>query len=103
MIYLIDRGFRIKCAPNILINQVNCSKIYNDCFCLGCCSSNVKDNNIKVNDSDTDNDSYKNSDDVNINANVNDNIYDNANDKKMIVLMILFMIKNNNVYDEAKT
>ena len=43
MIYLIDRGFRIKSALNILVNQVNCPEIYNECFCLGC-HVNVNDN-----------------------------------------------------------
>ena len=32
MIYLIDRGFRIKSALNILVNQVKCPEIYNECF-----------------------------------------------------------------------
>ena len=41
MIYLIDRGFRIKRALNILVNQCKYSGIYNECFCLGC---NVNDN-----------------------------------------------------------
>ena len=36
MIYLIDRGFRIKSALNILVYQVKCPEIYNECFCLGC-------------------------------------------------------------------
>ena len=36
MIYLIDREFRIKSALNILVNQVKCSEVYNECFCLGC-------------------------------------------------------------------
>ena len=35
MIYLIDRGFRIKNALNILVNQCKCPGIYNECFCLG--------------------------------------------------------------------
>ena len=43
MIYLIDRGFRIKSALNILVNQVKCPEIYNECFCLGC-NVNVNDN-----------------------------------------------------------
>ena len=36
MIYLIDRGFRIKSALNILVNQCKHPGIYNECFCLGC-------------------------------------------------------------------
>ena len=43
MIYLIDRGFRIKSALNILVNQVKCPEIYNECFCFGC-NVNVNDN-----------------------------------------------------------
>ena len=43
MIYLIDRVFSIKSALNILVNQVKCSEIYNECFCLGC-HVNVNDN-----------------------------------------------------------
>ena len=34
MIYLIDRGFRIKSALNILVNQCKYPGIY-ECFCLG--------------------------------------------------------------------
>ena len=34
MIYLIDRGFRIKSALNILVNQCKYPGIYNECFCL---------------------------------------------------------------------
>ena len=36
MIYLFDRGFRIKSALNILVNQCKYPGIYNECFCLGC-------------------------------------------------------------------
>ena len=36
MIYLIDRGFKINNALNILVNQCKYPGIYNDCFCLGC-------------------------------------------------------------------
>ena len=43
MIYLIDRRFRIKSVLNILVNQVKCLEIYNECFCLGC-HVNVNDN-----------------------------------------------------------
>ena len=43
MIYLIDRGFRIKSALNILVNQVKCPEIYNECICLRC-NVNVNDN-----------------------------------------------------------
>ena len=33
MIYLIDRGFRIKSALNILVNQCKYPGKYNECFC----------------------------------------------------------------------
>ena len=59
MIYLIDGGFRINSALNILINQVKYPAMYNECWCLSC-----KD---KVNVNDKDND--------------NDNVNDNGNDK----------------------
>ena len=44
MIYLINRGFRIKSASNILVNQCKYPEIYNECFCLGC---NVKDKDLR--------------------------------------------------------
>ena len=95
MIYLIDRRFRIKSALNILVNQVKCPEIYNECFCLGC---HVKVNNT-VNDKDNDNDNdidnvndnekdnvndndnvnVKDNDNVNDNVNVKDNVKDNDN------------------------
>ena len=46
MIYLIDRGFRINNALNILVNRCKHPGLYNECFCLGC---NVND---KYNDND---------------------------------------------------
>ena len=36
MMYLIDRGFRIKSALNILVNQVKCPEIYEFLFRLSC-------------------------------------------------------------------
>ena len=36
MIYLFDRGFRMKKAPDILINQVKYPKVCDECFCLDC-------------------------------------------------------------------
>ena len=36
MIYLIDKGFRIKGALYNLINQVKCPGMYDECLCLGC-------------------------------------------------------------------
>ena len=76
MIYLIDRGFRIKSALNILVNQCKHQGIYNECFCLGC---NVNDNaNDNVNDKNNDNDNDLQSSFAN-----NDN--DNNNDNIMII------------------
>ena len=89
MIYLIDRGFRIKSALNILVNQVKYPEIYNECICLGCnvnqgtCFADVKYNvNDNVIDNDNVNDkAYVNDkDNVNVNDNVIDNDNDNAND-----------------------
>ena len=56
MIYLIDRGFRINNALNILVNQCKYPGMYNECFCLGC--------NDKVNDLRS---SFANNDKVNEN------------------------------------
>ena len=100
MIYLIDRGFRIKTALNILVNQCKYPLIYNECFCLNCSRRDVNDNfnvndndndlrssfannvndNDNVNISDNDNDlrsSFANNDNVNDNDNDNDNVNDN--------------------------
>ena len=72
MIYLIDRGFRIKSALNILVNQFKFPGIYNDCFCLSC-NPNVNDNdNVNVKDNDLQS-SFAN------NFNDNDNVIDNDN------------------------
>ena len=78
MIYLIDRGFRIKSALNILVNQVKCPEIYKECFCLGC---NVNDS-VNVNDNVIDNDNFIDNDNVNDNDNDkdNDSVKDNVND-----------------------
>ena len=57
MIYLIDRGFRINNALNILVNQCEYAGIYNECFCFGC-SKDLRS-------------SFANND--NVNENVNDN------------------------------
>ena len=95
MIYLIDRGFRIKSALNILFNQIKCPEIYNECFCLGCnvnqgtdCVRGMPtcfaDDNDKDNDNDSVNDTVndKNNDNVNVNDhdNLNDNVIDKNND-----------------------
>ena len=70
MIYLIDRGFRIKSALNILVNQVKCPEVYNECFYLGC-YVNDKDN-VDDNDNDNVNDNDPRSSFAN-----NDNVIDN--------------------------
>ena len=90
MIYLIDRGFRIKCALNILVNQVKCPEIFNECFCLGCSkhlrssftdlrssftnndNDNDKDNDLRSSFAKNDNDNDKD------NLNDNDNVIDNV-------------------------
>ena len=63
MIYLSDRGFRIKSALNILVNQCKYPGIYNQCFCLSCSRGGDKDK-----------------DNVNDNVNDKDNVIDNDND-----------------------
>ena len=40
MIYLVDKGFRIKSALYNVNNQFKCPGMYDECLCLGC---NVKD------------------------------------------------------------
>ena len=76
MIYLIDRGFRIKSALNILVNQCKYPGIYNECFCLNCSRGDVNDN-VNVNDNDNDlRSSFAN----NVNDNDNVNVSDNNND-----------------------
>ena len=99
IIYLIDiieRGFRIKNALNILVNQCKYPGIYIECFCLGC---NVKDlrsnfaNNVNnVNDKDNDN--------VNDNDNDNDNVKDNVNDNGNVNNNVNVK-DNNNVIDNV--
>ena len=74
MIYLIDRGFRINNALNILVNQCKYPGRYNECFCLGC---NVND---KYNVNDNDNDIVNVNDNDNVNDEDNDNANDNVND-----------------------
>ena len=105
MIYLIDRGFRINNALNILVNQCKYPGLCNECFCLGC-NDKINDNdkvndndndkvddNDKINDNDkvndidnvkfNDNDNDNDNDNVNANDNDNDNVnvYDNDNDE----------------------
>ena len=93
MIYLIDRGFRINNALNILVNQCKYPGLYNECFCLGCSKDKVDDNangNVNqgncftddnVNDNDNDNDNVNDNDNDNDIDNDNDNDIDNDNDK----------------------
>ena len=99
IIYLIDRGIRIKCALNILVDQVKCPEIYNECFCLGFNVNdkyNVNDknndnDNDNNNDNDNDNDNNIDNDNDNDKVNVNDNVNDNDNDN---------VIVNDNVNDK---
>ena len=82
VIYLIDRGFRIKSALNILVNQCKYPGIYNECFCLSCSRGGDKDKD-NVNDNVNDlRSSFANNDNDNVNDNVNDkdNVIDNDND-----------------------
>ena len=97
MIYLIDRGFRIKSTLNILVNQCKYPGIYNECSGLSCnvnqgtCFAddnvNVNDNvidNDKVNDNDKDIDSVKdnvNDKDNDLRSSFANNVKDNDNDK----------------------
>ena len=86
MIYLIDRGFRIKNALNILVNQCKYPGIYNECFCLGC-SKDLRSsfaNNINDNDNDL-RSSFTNKDKDNDNA--NDNVNDNANNNDNFIYL----------------
>ena len=85
MIYLIDRGFRIKSALNILVNQCKYPGIYNECFCLSC-NVNDKDNvNVNVNDKDNVNDNDNFNDKYNVNDNDNFNDKDNVNDNDNVI------------------
>ena len=85
MIYLIDRGFRIKSALNILVNQCKYPGIYNECSCLSCSRGGDKDKD-NVNDNVNElRSSFANNDNDNVNDNVNDNDNDNVNDKDNII------------------
>ena len=125
MIYLIDRGFRINIALNILVNQCKYPGIYNECFCLVCSKDlrssfannvNVNDNvnnnvidnaNDDVNDNDNDNDNVKDfdlrssftnnhNDNVIDNDNANDNVNDNVNDSDLRSSFAKNVIDNDN-------
>ena len=105
MIYLIDRGFRIKSALNILVNQCKYPGIYNECFCLSfnvnqgtdsvpgmptCFADDLRSrfaNNAddlrsslanNVNDKDNDNVNVNDNDNVDDNDNNSDNVIDNT-------------------------
>ena len=98
MIYLIDRGFRIKSALNVLVNQCKYPGKFNERFCLGCngnqgtdsvlgmptCFAGVNDNdNVNDNDKDNVNDNDNQGTcfaDDNDNDSVNDNVIDKDND-----------------------
>ena len=60
MIYLIDSGFKIKSALNILVNQVKCPEKYNECFRLGCIVNDKYNvNGLRSSFANNDNDSVK--------------------------------------------
>ena len=91
LIYLIDKGFRIKSALYNLNIQVKCPDMYYESLCLSCSDINasVNDNvsdkiNDNVNDHDHDNDKISDNDKVNYKLNVKDSIndkdYNNDND-----------------------
>ena len=83
MIYLIDRGFRIKSALNILVNQCKYPGIYNECSCLSCSRGGDKDKD-NVNDNVNDlRSSFANNDNNNVNDNDNVNDKDNVNDNDL--------------------
>ena len=87
---LIDRGFRIKSALNILVNQCKYPGTYNECSCLSCSRGGDKDKdnaNDNVNDlrssfANNDNDNDLRSSFAN-NVNDKDNVIDNDNDNDL--------------------
>ena len=101
MIYLFDRGFRIKSALNILVNQCIYPGIYKECFCLNCIRGDVKDNvNVNDNDNDNVNVNVNDNDNVNVSDNDNDNDSDNVVDKDNVIdNTIANVIENVNVSD----
>ena len=116
MIYLIDRGFRINNALNILVNQCKYPGMYNECFCLGCSKDKVDDNanqgtcfaddlrssfannvnqgtdSVRGMPTCFTDDNVNDNDNDNVNDNDNDNDIDNDNDKVMIVILSLIKI-----------
>ena len=81
MIYLIDRGFRIKSALNILVNQCKYPGVYNECSCLSCNVNDNADDNVNDKDNDNDRDNDNDNDNDRDNDNDNDNDKDNDNDR----------------------
>ena len=106
MIYLIDRGFRINNALNILLNQCKYPGIYNECFCLGCSkdlrSSFTTNENVNVNqgtcfadDNVNDNDNDLRSSFANNDNDLRSSFANNDNDNDL-----RNRFANNNVNDE---
>ena len=93
MIYLIDRGFRINNAVNILVNQCKYPGMYNECFCLGC-NDKVNDNDNQGTDSVRGMPTCFTDDKVNDNDKINDNdkVNDNDNVKFNVMIMIMLML-----------
>ena len=102
MIYLTDRGFRIKSALNILVYQCNYPGIYNGCFCLGCNDNDNADDNVidkgNVNVNDNDN-VIDNDDDLRSSFANNDNANDSDNDIHMENDLRSSFANNDNVND----
>ena len=73
MIYLIDMGFRIKRALDILVNQVKCPDGYKKCQCFGCKAKGKLEVNDNVNDNGNDNENDNDIDIDNGNGNGNCN------------------------------
>ena len=86
MIYLIDRGFRIKRSFNILVNQCKCPGMYNECLCSGC-KGKVEDE-VKDNHKDEVKVEVEGNDNANDNVIVKDNVVfkdkDNDNDNVIV-------------------
>ena len=85
MIYLIDKGLRVKIAHYNLINQVKCPGMLNECLCLGCkVKGEVEDKDIvkgfqpqPLADDNVNQGTCFADDNVNDNVNVNVNDYVN--------------------------
>ena len=111
MIYLIDRGFRIKSALNILVNQCKYPGIYNECFCLSCSRGGDKDKdnvNDNVNQGTCFADDLRSSFANNDNDNVNDNdlrssFANNVNDKDNVIDNDNFIYLFDEKYQRSKS